>query len=169
MAVLRKAPVSSATAPVVDSDEIRDPAFGFTAATLIGGGVGVALLGILTFLVERFPSLQAGLHPHQGGRAALGQDHLRHRRVAGQLGRPRPGAARAPGLREGHLSTDRAACRFGLRPHLPTYLEAAGSLIVGVAGKPGGQGSPASRLLLARLEPGGPDILGRDGNWGGEG
>lgn len=52
-------PAASTAEPVTISiDEAQDRAFGFTAATLIGGGFGVALLGVLTFMVERFADLQ---------------------------------------------------------------------------------------------------------------
>ncbi|HET6309660.1 MAG TPA: hypothetical protein VFH00_01495 [Candidatus Nitrosotalea sp.] len=39
----------------------RDRDFGFAAATLIGGGFGVAFFGVLTFVSERWVTTQAGL------------------------------------------------------------------------------------------------------------
>jgi hypothetical protein len=58
MATIPK-PAASASAPMAtDMEEIEDRAFGFTAATLIAGGAGIALFGVLTFLVERFAGLQ---------------------------------------------------------------------------------------------------------------
>ena len=48
---------ASAAAPVA-VDEIQGRAFGFTAATLLAGGFGVALLGVLTLVVERFAGTQ---------------------------------------------------------------------------------------------------------------
>ncbi len=52
-------PSPTTAAPLgVELDEIQDRAFGFAAATLLASGFGVALFGILTFLVERFASLQ---------------------------------------------------------------------------------------------------------------
>lgn len=50
-------------APAVISNEgqERDRDFGFTAATLIGGGLGVAFFGVLTFISERWVTTQPGL------------------------------------------------------------------------------------------------------------
>jgi len=58
MATIPTAAASTAEPLTIRIDEVQDRAFGFTAATLIGGGFGVALLGVLTFMVERFSGLQ---------------------------------------------------------------------------------------------------------------
>ncbi|HSR24474.1 MAG TPA: hypothetical protein VLW53_13045 [Candidatus Eisenbacteria bacterium] len=58
MATISRPPAGTTTA-AVDVEELEDRPFGFTAATLIGGGFGVALYGVLTFVVERFASTQA--------------------------------------------------------------------------------------------------------------
>lgn len=48
---------SPSTSPgITDINEVQDRTFGFTAATLIGGGFGVALFGALTFISELFAS-----------------------------------------------------------------------------------------------------------------
>jgi hypothetical protein len=60
MAVI-KTPAGTAARRVVDIDEVEDRAFGFTAATLIGGGFGVALFGVITYISEAFVSTQPGL------------------------------------------------------------------------------------------------------------
>lgn len=58
MAAIPK-PAASGAAPVaVDTNQVEDRPFGFAAATLLGGGFGVALFGVLTFVVERFASTQ---------------------------------------------------------------------------------------------------------------
>jgi hypothetical protein len=56
-----KSPAGASPPGVINLDEIRDRAFGFTAATLIGGGFGVALFGVITFISERWVSTQPGL------------------------------------------------------------------------------------------------------------
>lgn len=55
MAVTTRAPTT------VSRDEAGERTFGFAAATLIAGGFGVALFGVITFIAERFVSLQGGL------------------------------------------------------------------------------------------------------------
>ncbi len=61
MSVTAKNSASTFASAVTNLDEIQDRAFGFTAATLIGGGFGVALFGVITFISERWISTQAGL------------------------------------------------------------------------------------------------------------
>ena len=61
MAVTAKNSAGNFEPAVINLDEIQDRAFGFTAATLIGGGFGVALFGVITFISERWISTQAGL------------------------------------------------------------------------------------------------------------
>src|SRR5438034_7011887 len=61
MAEIAKTPIGTTAAGAINVDEIQDRAFGFTAATLIGGGFGIALFGVLTFVAERFVSTQPGL------------------------------------------------------------------------------------------------------------
>ena len=61
MSVTAKNSASTFGSAVTNLDEIQDRAFGFTAATLIGGGFGVALFGVITVISERWISTQAGL------------------------------------------------------------------------------------------------------------
>ena len=50
MAVLAKEP--RRVADVVDVEGIEDRVFGFTAATLLSGGIGITIFGVLTFAAE---------------------------------------------------------------------------------------------------------------------
>ena len=50
-----------ATPAVVNVDEVEERAFGFTAATLIAGGFGVALFGVITLVSELFVKTQPSL------------------------------------------------------------------------------------------------------------
>ncbi len=61
MAFNTRTPVGSTAPAVINVDKLEDRDFGFAAATLMGGGFGVALFGILTFIGERFVSTQPGL------------------------------------------------------------------------------------------------------------
>ncbi len=60
MAVTR-GPFTSAAREAVKVEEVQDTAFGFAAATLIAGGFGAGLFGIVTFISERWVSTQKGL------------------------------------------------------------------------------------------------------------
>ena len=51
----------AAPAAAINIDEVEDRAFGFTAATLIGGGFGVALFGVITLVSELFVKTQTSL------------------------------------------------------------------------------------------------------------
>lgn len=61
MAIRAKNSAGTFEPAVINLDEIQDRTFGFAAATLIGGGFGVALFGVITFISERWISTQAGL------------------------------------------------------------------------------------------------------------
>ena len=61
MAVIARTLASTAAPVAINVDEIQDRAFGFTAATLIGGGFGIAFFGVLTLISELFVSTQPGL------------------------------------------------------------------------------------------------------------
>lgn len=56
MAVTSRPGSASASPGITDIDEVQDRTFGFTAATMIGGGFGVALFGALTLISELFAS-----------------------------------------------------------------------------------------------------------------
>jgi hypothetical protein len=61
MAIRAKSSAGTFEPAVINLDEIQDRTFGFAAATLVGGGFGVALFGVITFISERWISTQAGL------------------------------------------------------------------------------------------------------------
>jgi hypothetical protein len=61
MAITAKNPAGNFEPAVINLDEIKDRTFGFTAATLIGGGFGVALFGVITLISEVWVSTQPGL------------------------------------------------------------------------------------------------------------
>ena len=60
MAVTAKNSAGNFEPAVINLDEIQDRTFGFAAATLIGGGFGVALFGVLTLISEVWVSTQPG-------------------------------------------------------------------------------------------------------------
>jgi hypothetical protein len=61
MEVITKTPVGTAQPATIDLDEVQDRPFGFAAATLMAGGFGVALFGVVTLVSERFVGTQTGL------------------------------------------------------------------------------------------------------------
>jgi hypothetical protein len=61
MAFTTRSPITSAAGAAVKVEEIQDVVFGFAAATLIAGGFGAGLFGVVTFISERWVSTQKGL------------------------------------------------------------------------------------------------------------
>lgn len=61
MTGIARTPTDTAAPIDINVDETEDRPFGFAAATLIGGGFGVAFFGVLTLISELYVGTQPGL------------------------------------------------------------------------------------------------------------